>query len=45
VIFYELPLGGAYLGHGTTVGINTLAWGVQVPGSARLINAALIFQF
>lgn len=33
--FYYLPTGGAYTGQGTTMGINSIAWGVGVPGIGR----------
>ena len=33
--FYSLPMGGAYLGQGSTMGINTVPWGIAVPGMGR----------
>ncbi len=42
---YDLPLGGAYVGQGATMGINALPWGVQLPGNARSINMAFRVQF
>jgi iron complex outermembrane receptor protein len=43
--YYEQPLGGAYVGQGATMGINSVPSGVQVPGYARSINTALSVQF
>ena len=39
--YYSLPLGGAYVGQGGSMGINNIPWGVTVPGMGRSINAAL----
>jgi iron complex outermembrane recepter protein len=33
--FYSMPTGGAYLGQGSTMGINTVPWGIAVPGMGR----------
>jgi iron complex outermembrane receptor protein len=41
---YALPLGGAYLGQGTTMSINGVPWGVAVPGMGRSIYAGLNYQ-
>jgi iron complex outermembrane receptor protein len=47
---YALPLGGAYLGQGTTMMINPPAgifpqWGTAVPGMGRSIYAGVNYQF
>lgn len=47
---YELPLGGAYVGQGTTMSINPPTgnypqWGVAVPGMGRSIYAGLNVKF
>jgi len=46
---YALPLGGAYLGQGTTMSINPPAgifpqWGTAVPGMGRSIYAGVNYQ-
>jgi iron complex outermembrane receptor protein len=47
--FYEPPLGGAYVGQGTTMTIpplpNQPQWGTPVPGPGRLIYAAVNVKF
>ena len=43
--FYSLPLGGAYVGQGASMGINNIPWGVTIPGMGRSINAALNVRF
>jgi iron complex outermembrane receptor protein len=47
--FHELPLGGAYVGQGTTMTIpplpNQPQWGTPVPGPGRSIYAALNMTF
>ena len=47
--FYSLPLGGAYLGQGTTMALNpgsgNPAWGTAVPGMGRSIYTGLTFKF
>jgi len=43
--FYTLPLGGAYTGQGATMGINSIAWGVGVPGAARSLYTAFNYKF
>ncbi len=47
--FYEHPLGGAYVGQGTTMTIppatNQPQWGTPVPGPGRSIYAALNLNF
>ena len=43
--FYYLPLGGAYVGQGTTMGINNVPWGIAVPGMGRSIYAGFNLKF
>ncbi len=48
--YYALPLGGAYLGQGTTMAINPPAgnypqWGTAVPGMGRSIYAGVNVKF
>ncbi len=47
--FYDLPLGGAYVGQGTTMTIppepNQPQWGTPVPGPGRSIYAAVNLKF
>jgi iron complex outermembrane receptor protein len=42
---YYLPLGGAYVGQGTTMGINSIPWGIAVPGMGRSIYAGVNVKF
>jgi iron complex outermembrane receptor protein len=42
---YALPLGGAYLGQGTTMSITGVPWGIAVPGPGRSIYAGVSVQF
>ncbi|HMM46780.1 MAG TPA: TonB-dependent receptor [Thiobacillaceae bacterium] len=46
---YYHPLGGAYIGQGTTMTINPVPtvpqWGIPVPGMGRSIYTAVNFQF
>jgi iron complex outermembrane receptor protein len=47
---YYLPLGGAYVGQGTTMSSSTTAvttpkWGTVIPGMGRSIYAGLSFKF
>jgi iron complex outermembrane receptor protein len=42
---YSLPTGGAYLGQGSTMGINTVPWGIAVPGMGRSIYAGVSAKF
>lgn len=42
---YDLPLGGAYVGQGTTMSINGVPWGIAVPGPGRSIYAGLNVKF
>ncbi|MCR4302759.1 MAG: TonB-dependent receptor [Gallionella sp.] len=43
--FYNLPLGGAYTGQGTTMSATGVAWGVPVPGMGRSIYAGATYKF
>jgi iron complex outermembrane receptor protein len=43
--FYYQPLGGAYTGQGTTMGINSIPWGIGVPGMGRSFYAGLNLKF
>jgi len=38
---YALPLGGAYVGQGTTMSLNGLPWGIAVPGAGRTAYVGL----
>jgi iron complex outermembrane receptor protein len=42
---YALPLGGAYLGQGTTMSITGVPWGIAVPGPGRSLYAGLSVKF
>ncbi len=44
---YYLPLGGAYVGQGTTMTLNTanMPWGIAVPGMGRSLYTAVNFKF
>ncbi|MGB9129031.1 MAG: TonB-dependent receptor [Thiobacillus sp.] len=42
---YALPLGGAYVGQGTTMSINGVPWGIAVPGPGRSIYAGVNVKF
>jgi iron complex outermembrane receptor protein len=42
--FYRLPLGGAYVGQGTTMSINGVPWGVAMPGTGRSAPAPAILR-
>jgi len=42
---YALPLGGAYVGQGTTMSINGVPWGIAVPGPGRSFYAGVNVQF
>ena len=42
--FYSLPLGGAYTGQGTTMGL-ALPWNVAVPGIGRSLYAGVNYKF
>jgi len=43
--FYSLPLGGAYTGQGATMGLNSIPWGIAVPGMGRSYNTKLTVRF
>jgi iron complex outermembrane receptor protein len=42
--FHALPLGGAYTGQGSTMGL-TLPWGIPVPGMGRSLYAGINHKF
>jgi iron complex outermembrane receptor protein len=42
---YALPTGGAYTGQGTTMGINSIPWGIAVPGMGRSLYAGVNVKF
>jgi len=42
---YALPLGGAYVGQGTTMSINGIPWGIAVPGPGRSLHAGVTYRF
>ena len=42
---YYSPLGGAYTGQGTTMGINNIPWGIAVPGMGRSIYTGVNIKF
>lgn len=42
---YDLPIGGAYVGQGTTMSINGVPWGIAVPGLGRTFYAAATVKF
>ncbi|MFZ2524662.1 MAG: TonB-dependent receptor [Candidatus Ferrigenium altingense] len=43
--FYNLPLGGAYTGQGTTMSGTGVAWGTPVPGMGRSVYAGTTLKF
>ena len=43
--FYDLPLGGAYVGQGATMSGTGAPWGVAVPGMARSIYTGFSYTF
>ena len=43
--FYNLPLGGAYVGQGATMGTNSIPWGIPIPGMGRSIYTGLTVKF
>jgi iron complex outermembrane recepter protein len=43
--FYSLPTGGTYLGQGSTMGINSVPWGIAVPGMGRSFYAGVSAKF
>jgi iron complex outermembrane receptor protein len=42
---YYLPLGGAYVGQGTTMSITGTPWGIAVPGMGRSVYAGVNMKF
>ena len=42
---YSAPLGGAYLGQGSSMAITGIAWGVPVPGAGRSVQVGLRYEF
>jgi iron complex outermembrane receptor protein len=42
--FYSMPLGGAYTGQGSTMGI-ALPYGIAVPGMGRSLYAGVNYKF
>lgn len=42
---YALPLGGVYVGQGSTMMLNTAPWGVAVPGPGRSFYVAFNVKF
>ena len=42
--FYAHPLGGAYIGQGTTMNTSAV-WGIPVPGMGRSVNAGVTVKF
>jgi iron complex outermembrane receptor protein len=43
--FYDLPTGGAYTGQGATMGINSIPYGIAVPGMGRSIYVGVNVKF
>jgi iron complex outermembrane recepter protein len=43
--FYDLPLGGAYVGQGATMSGSGVPWGIAVPGMGRSFNTGLSVTF
>jgi iron complex outermembrane receptor protein len=43
--FYSMPLGGAYVGQGSSMTSNGIPWGVPVPGMGRSFNVSLNLRF
>ena len=42
---YALPLGGAYVGQGSSMMLNTVPWGVAVPGHGRSVYVGFNYKF
>jgi iron complex outermembrane receptor protein len=42
---YDLPLGGAYAGQGSTMSMNGIPWGIAVPGMGRSAYAGVSVKF
>ena len=43
--FYQLPLGGAYLGQGKTMSGTGVPWGLAMPGKGRNLYASVTLAF
>ncbi|MBF0212498.1 MAG: TonB-dependent receptor [Magnetococcales bacterium] len=43
--FYDLPLGGAYVGQGATMSGGAIPWGTPVPGMGRTVYGGLTVKF
>ena len=43
--YYQQPLGGAYVGQGNAMFLDSLHWGDYVPGTGRSLNASLTITF
>lgn len=43
--YYDAPTGGTYTGQGTTMGINSIPWGIAVPGAGRSLYAGVNVKF
>lgn len=43
--FYTPPLGGAYLGQGSSMTTSGIPWGVTVPGPGRSVSVALTLRY
>ncbi|MEZ5572770.1 MAG: TonB-dependent receptor [Halioglobus sp.] len=43
--FYDLPLGGAYVGQGATMSANGVPWGIAVPGMGRSVYTSVSMTF
>ena len=42
---YDMPLGGAYVGQGATMGATAVPWGVTVPGMGRSVYVGVNYSF
>lgn len=42
---HALPLGGAYIGQGSSMMLNTVPWGIAVPGKGRSFYAGFNYRF
>jgi len=43
--FYEQPLGGAYVGQGSSMTTNGIPWGTVIPGMGRAMKLALTMRY
>ena len=43
--FYDLPLGGLYLGQGATMSADAIPWGIALPGQGRSFYVAASMKF